>query len=353
MTGRALDPAIFLAEMQALAQAALARWDLAATNLAPIKVRENAVFRIDLEGGGRAVLRVHRHGYHSDSALESEFAWLRALESAGIQVPRVIRSRQGRNFELVETGWAGSAGHLAGASGGPAESVRQIDVFEWIDGRQLGSVESGIAGDEAAVAAQYLKIGAIAARLHNQTAGWQPPPGFRRHAWDAAGLVGEAPLWGRFWELEALASAERNLLTRLRRALAVDLEAFGMTPDRYGLIHADLVPENLLIDGERICVIDFDDAGFGWHLFELATSLYFITGEGVYPAAREALIRGYRSERALSDAAIERLPLFLAVRGTTYLGWVHTRQGTDTARELTPFLVERACAVADEYLATG
>ena len=30
------------------------------TNLAPIKVRENAVFRIDLAGGGRAVLRVHR-----------------------------------------------------------------------------------------------------------------------------------------------------------------------------------------------------------------------------------------------------------------------------------------------------
>jgi Ser/Thr protein kinase RdoA (MazF antagonist) len=351
MTGTALDPAVFLAEMQALAQTALARWDLAATNLAPIKVRENAVFRIDLEGGGRAVLRVHRHGYHSDSALESEFAWLRALESAGIRVPRVIRSRQGRDFELVECEVAGSGGDSAGASGGSAESVRQIDVFEWIDGRQLGSIESGIAGGEAAVAAQYLKIGAIAARMHNQTAGWQLPPGFRRHAWDAAGLAGEAPLWGRFWELEALAPAERELLTRLRRALAVDLEAFAMTPDRYGLIHADLVPENLLVDGERICVIDFDDAGFGWHLFELATSLYFITGEGVYPAAREALIRGYRSERALTDAAIERLPLFLAARGTTYLGWVHTRQGTETARELTPFLVERACAVAEEYLA--
>jgi Ser/Thr protein kinase RdoA (MazF antagonist) len=67
--------------MQALAESALARWDLAATGLAPIKVRENAVFRVELAGGGRAVLRVHRHGYHSDAALDSEFAWLRALES--------------------------------------------------------------------------------------------------------------------------------------------------------------------------------------------------------------------------------------------------------------------------------
>ncbi len=71
--------------------------------------------------------------------------------------------------------------------------------------------------------------------------------------------------------------------------------------DRYGLIHADLVPENLLVDGDRVRVIDFDDAGFGWHLFELATSLYFISGDEGYPTARAALIRGYRSERALPD----------------------------------------------------
>jgi Ser/Thr protein kinase RdoA (MazF antagonist) len=333
------DPATFLAEMHELAQTALDRWDLAATNLTPIKVRENAVFRIDLEGGGRAVLRVHRHGYHTDSALESEFAWLRALESSGIRVPRVIRSRDGRDFERVECRGAGSAA-----------SVRQVDVFEWIDGRQLGSIESGVAGDEDAVAAQYFQIGALAARMHDHTERWQPPPAFHRHSWDAAGLVGEAPLWGRFWELEALAPAERELLTRVRRALSLDLETFGRTPDRYGLIHADLIPENLLIDGERICVIDFDDAGYGWHLFELATSLFFISTESAYSAAREALIGGYRSERPLSDEAIGRLPLFLAARGTTYLGWVHTREGTETARELTPYLVERACAVAEEYL---
>jgi Ser/Thr protein kinase RdoA (MazF antagonist) len=331
------DPAVSLAEMRALAQHALARWDLAATNLVLIKVRENAVFRVDLEGGGCAVLRVHRHGYHTDSALESEFVWLRALESAGMRVPRVIRSRDGRDFERIEYPRS-------------AERPRQVDVFEWIDGRQLGSIESGVGGDEVAVAAQYFKIGVLAAPMHDHSGRWQPPPGFHRHSWDSAGLVGEDPLWGRFWELQALGASERELLQRVRRALALDLEAFGKTPDRYGLIHADLVPENFLVDGERICVIDFDDAGFGWHLFELATSLYFVSGESWYRAAREALIRGYRSERSLSDAAIDRLPLFLAARGTTYLGWVHTRQGTETSRELTSYLVERACIAGAEYL---
>jgi Ser/Thr protein kinase RdoA (MazF antagonist) len=327
----------FLEDMQALARAALERWELPVTGISPIKVRENAVFRIDLVGGGRAVLRVHRDGYHSDPELESEFAWLRALEAEGIEVPRVIASRGGGEFEIV--------------SCPGVEGTRQVDVFEWIDGHQLGSVESGVGSDPPAVAAQYEKIGMLAARMHNQTSAWPPPPGFQRHSWDAAGLVGERPLWGRFWELAALTPGERGTLCQARAAIAEDLRAYGTGSNHYGLIHADLVPENVLVDGERLCVIDFDDAGFGWHLFELATSLYFIAADEVYPAARDALIRGYRRERALSDEALGRLPLFLAARGSTYLGWVHTRPHTETARELTSFLVERACAVAVEYLA--
>lgn len=330
--------AAFLDEMQILALIALRDWDLEVVNIAPIKVRENAVFRIDLAGGGRAVLRVHRRGYHSDAELDSEFVWMRALEAAGVSVPRVIRSRRDRDFEVVATS--------------TVDSARQVDVFEWISGRQLGSVESGVSGDDASIAEQYHIIGTIAARMHNQTAAWLHPMGFCRHAWDTAGLVGERPFWGRFWELAALTQGQRRLLVRARTKIAVELATYGTHPDRYGLIHADLVPENLLLNGNRIQVIDFDDAGFGWHLFELATSLYFITGDSIYPTARDALIRGYRSERRLSEEALQRLPLFLAARGTTYLGWVHTRQGSETARELTPFLVERACAVAEEYIAT-
>lgn len=327
----AADP--FMEQMQALAHTALSRWDLGAAKLSPLKVRENAVFRLDLPGGGRAVLRVHRHGYHSNAELESEFEWLRALESAGLQVPRAIRSREGRNFECVT---------ILGLEG-----PRQVDVFEWIDGRQLGSVETGIEGEPHSVEDQYFQIGVIAARMHNHTEGWPPPRGFARHSWDAAGLAGEQPFWGRFWELAALSKSQRELLVRARDRIARELAAFGTQPDRYGLIHADLVPENVLIDGQRVCVIDFDDAGFGWHLFELATSLYFIAGDSIYTAARDALIRGYRTERALPDTILDRLPLFLAARGTTYLGWVHTRHESDTAREMTPFLIEAACAFAE------
>ena len=329
---------VSLDKVRSLVEQALRRWDLELTSVTPIKVRENAVFRALLAGGQQVVVRVHRYGYHSDAALRSEFTWMRALGASGIGVPEVIPSRGGQDFEIVE------------APG--VEGARQVDVFRWIEGHQLGSVETSVSGDAATIADQYLRIGTLMARMHNQAAAWQPPAGFVRHEWNAEGLVGKAPLWGRFWELAALTPGQRALLSAVREGCARDLAAYGTGPDRYGLIHADFVPENILVDGSDMRVIDFDDAGYGWYLFDIATSLYFITGDSTYGAAREALLRGYRSQRALPDDLPRWLAAFLAVRGTTYLGWVHTRPESETARELTPFLVERACAVAQEYLAS-
>jgi Ser/Thr protein kinase RdoA (MazF antagonist) len=147
-----------------------------------------------------------------------------------------------------------------------------------------------------------------------------------------------------------LSAAERKLFLRLKETLWRELNEFGFGADRYGLIHADLVPENILVDGNTLQVIDFDDAGYGWHLFEIATSLYFISREPIYQEAREAVVEGYRQSRSLSDNHLAKLPMFLAARGSTYLAWVHTRSGEPVAQEMTPALIQLAAAAAEDYL---
>lgn len=318
-----------------LAVEALDLWPLRPVRIDPVKVRENAVFLVHTDDGGRVALRIHRRGYHSDEALHSELAWMQALSSQGIQVPAPVLSSAGRSFELA---------------GGPdVDGPRQVDVFEWIEGQQLGAM---IRSQEVGVGLDHIYgvMGGLAARMHDLAAGWVAPSSFRRHAWNREALVGESPFWGRFWELDALSTEQRELLLRVRRRAGEDLAAFGMTPDRYGLIHADLVPENVLVDGERLSIIDFDDAGYGWHLFELATSLYFVRREPFYRQAHDALVAGYRRHRPLPDDHLRLLPMFLAIRGTTYLGWVHTRKGEATSRDLTPTLIELATAAARDYL---
>jgi Ser/Thr protein kinase RdoA (MazF antagonist) len=324
--------------MQALAEIALKEWDITSAQLDLIKCRENAVFRATTADGMRYAVRIHRAGYHTDDELRSELQWINALASYGIQVPAVVPCSDGAPFAVV--------------TGGGVPEPRQVDLFEWVDGKQLGSTEMGIA-DTATVGKTYRTIGALAAQLHNQATTWAVPEGFTRHAWDTQGLVGHQPFWGPFWELAALTDEQRELIVAARDKVYLDLEAYATDPahaDRYSMIHADFVAENLMVDGEKVRLIDFDDAGFGWHLFELATALHFETEAEYYPEAYSALIKGYREYRDLPDSQLAYLPLFMMARSFTYLGWVHTRSETETARELTPMLIDKACFFARDYL---
>lgn len=324
-----------LRTMEAIARRALPHWNVEGARLDLLKYRENAVFKVTAGTDGFA-LRVHRPGYHTNEALHSELQWMEALAASGFDVPSVRPTLAGDLFAVVH------------ADGVPAPV--QVDVFEWIEGRQLGSVEAEHGGHDAPIAGLYRTLGAIAAELHNRAQNWQPPPGFVRHAWDEHGLAGEEPFWGRFWDLPRLTPDRRRLLTAARDCVYRDLAALPKRPETYSMIHADFCQENLLVDGERVRLIDFDDSGFGWHLFELVTPLYFLRDEPYYDTVRDAVIAGYRSRRALPDAELERLPLFMLARGLTYVGWVHSRPETETAREMTPQLVEWSCELAEDYL---
>ena len=326
------------AAMRGLAVQALKKWNVENAELNLIKMRENAVFRVDTADGERFVVRIHRLGYHSDTALHSELQWMAALQAAGIDVPRVIPSAAGRLFENL--------------SGGEVTDPHQVDLWEWIEGTPLGASGEALAADRERLRHVFYCMGELCAQVHNQSERWQYPDGFMRHAWDEEGLTGPEPFWGRFWELHALSEAQRDLILRARARVHEELKAFGKSRDRYGLIHADLTPENVLEHGKRLRLIDFDDAGYGWFLFDIATALFFHIPEEYFEDAQNSMIAGYRAHRELSDEMLAHLPLFFTARAFTYLGWVQTREQTETARELTPMLVELVCSVAGDYLKT-
>jgi Ser/Thr protein kinase RdoA (MazF antagonist) len=318
-----------------LASASLASWNLEG-DLRLIKHRENAVYEVNTKGGERFALRVHRAGYHSDQSLKSELQWIAALNDYGVGVPGIIPTSDDNSFAKV------SIDSVAGE--------RQVDLFAWVDGEQLGSIEEELGDDSDAIKHIYKTIGRVAAKMHNQALQWELPAGFIRHSWDVDGLVGDNPFWGRFWELKSLTTVQRDLISRARETVRQGLDAFEQPKDAYSLIHADFVPENFLVAGDKVQIIDFDDAGFGWHQFDLATALYFIQDDPEYDIARSALIEGYREFRPLGDEKLEQLPLFTTARSFTYLCWVHTRQETETARELTPMLVDMCCQACRQLL---
>lgn len=285
-----------------------------------------------VEAVRRFALRIHRAGYHSDAALRSELYWMAELGRLGINVPPVLAASDGRH--LIH----------AGAHGVPEE--RQVDMLGWLTGSAITSAEAG----EALGGTFHFKLGELAGELHDKGSRISLPADFDRHSWDEEGLLGPDPIWGRFWELPALSSTQRALILQTRDRALADLSAFGKSAARFGLIHADLIRDNVINDGGRLQAIDFDDSGFGWYMFELATILCANLDKPDYPSIRGQVLAGYRSVRALPDDDLDRLPLFMFLRASTYLGWLQTRSETQTARETGPMHIARCCRLADEYL---
>lgn len=306
------------------ALAALSRWPLDIRSVALAAQRENEVHRAEAGDGRVYALRFHRPGYRSDAQLQSELSWMAALAAGGLDVPRPIASRDGHFIESVH-------GY-------------QVDVLTWLPGQPLGS--AGMPLSLADRPGAFRALGAALARLHAISDAWVPTAGFQRPAWDIDGLVGEDPLWGRFWENTAVSRDERDILLQARDAARHDLLAQRELLD-YGLIHADAVRENVLIDGVSARLIDFDDSGWGFRLFDVATALLKNRNEPDYALLEKALLDGYVSHRALDTRL---LPLFMMLRAFTYLGWIIPRLGEPGAAERNQRNLGPAIELAEEYL---
>ncbi len=320
------------ATLRTVAERGLDEWDIPVAQLELISISENSVFRIDTDTGETYVLRIHRPGYHTLTELNSEQQWTAALKRAGIGVPLPRLTRDGRGYATVP---------VPGST-----ETRHVGIVEWFEGVTLSSIMAQ-ASDTESLALHFNQLGRIAARIHNQAVSWQIPDGFQRHAFDADGFMGDAPFWGPFWVLPELTAAERDQILNARRTIHRTLSDYGKGIEIYSLIHADLHPNNLLVNGDQLHVIDFDDAGFGWHQYEIAVALDAYRKPPHFEVARDALIAGYRSERPLPNAAIELLPMFLLIRSLALLGWLHERPEHNKGNRVRN-LIQSACRQAEE-----
>ncbi len=319
-----------------LARDATVRWGLREARITPVAYRENMTFRVDADGRGCFALRIHQAGYRSNAEIESELAFMQALREGGVGTPEVVPAADGSPFVVVESG--------------SVPEARQCDLFEWIDGRPLRGAGAETEVEAPELARAYEEVGRQAGAIAEAAEKWQRPPDFTRPAWDAEGIFGKSAHLGDFRTLAMLSGEQRALLERLAEKLAADLAAFGKAPDRYGLSHGDFLPENILLCADGIRLIDFDDCGEGWFLFEFATALFDLLGQPAFDPCLAALVSGFRERRALPDAHLALLPAFLLARVLSYLGWSATRVHLRKAAEIAPRLIEAVETFGPAYL---
>lgn len=319
---------------RALLLDALPSWPVGdVTDIRLLAERENAVFAVDTSTG-RYAARVHRAGYHADAQLRSQVDWMRALTEAGVvETAAVVETTVGEPFVV--------ASHPA------VPEPRQVSLLDWVQGVQLSTVLESASTDEAGEI--YERIGALAADLHHHARSWERPVDFDCFRWDVDGLLGEDAVWGRFWALTDLDPGAAALLADFRDHARSRLEALGRADERFGLVHNDFLAENLLVDGGRLTLLDFDDCGESWFGFDLAPAFVSVATRDDHQPLRDHFLAGYTARRPLDAETLDALPLFFALRMATYAAWLETRRHTQFARDLGAVIVEAAVDVIRRY----
>lgn len=306
--------------IETLAQEAAQHWGGQSPRL--IRNRENAVFEITLPTGP-AALRLHRMGYQSDAAIWSELWWCAALAAEGVAVPAALPNLRGDLLVTLSNG-------------------RKASVISWVKGEALGIAGEPFDLPLPVLLDRHRALGRLVAEFHAATAKLTLPEAFTRPRWDIPGLVGETPFWGRFWEHPEATSDQRATLIRARAFLRERLTEHALTAPIVP-IHADVLRENVLVNDPSLSLIDFDDSGWGFALYDLGTVLSQNLYEPAYPEIREALMEGYgTSDRAMVE-------IFTLARTCASVGWTIPRLAPGDP--VHPRHLARACMWAETMFA--
>lgn len=316
-----------LKDLQRVAEAAVALYELpAAPKATMINLSENATYRVDA-GGRKWALRVHREGYHSKRAIGSELAWLMALRQDGaVTTPKPVKGRDGEIIQSVTL---------------PGLAQRHAVLFDW---------ETGAEPDESELLGPFVVLGAATARMHLHSRGWTRPKDFERLTWDFDGAFGKVQHWGSWRDGMGLDAKKTTLFQHAVDLIEKRLQAFGKGHERFGLIHCDMRLANLLIDGQETKVIDFDDCGFSWYLYDCATALSFIEHRPDVPQLIEAWVKGYRTVAALSAEDEHEIPTFVLFRRLLLVAWIGSHAETDLAKSMGVPYTQDTVALCERYL---
>lgn len=240
----------------------------------------------------------NKYFVESGSAYEFELDLLEHLYSNGVPVAAALPSKSGKLL-----GWTSTS-----------QGDRAFALFTYADGIRLDG--------ESVTVNQCYQLGKAMAGLHLAANSFSSE--HQRYRLDFKYLIEEPLRLISEGEKDGSSSPQPDNL--IKRGLQIveklqpidryidNINRIGLRNDEFGVIHADLHPGNIHFHGDNLTMFDFDHCAYGWRAYDLAIAYW-------YPAPqRDSMIRGYESQRPLSNKERDSLQDFANLRNLWDIG---------------------------------
>ena len=284
-----------------------------------INLSENATYRVEAPNGQRmGPARSPRWLSFSKTAIASELAWLMDLRKHGSSCHTA--PREGARRRNHSDGFPPADGDHA--------------MWSCPIGKRDRSRASAKTCQSPLRCLARSRPACICMRGNgNVRHGFSATPGILKRALATRSPIGDAGATA--WVIDA---AKAKLFGRTVDLIGKRLKAYGQDNERFGLIHCDLRLANLLIDEGQVKVIDFDDCGFGWYMYDAATPVSFYEHEPQVPELIESWKTGYRRVIELPKADEAEIPTFVMLRRLLLVAWIGSHSETDLGKVHGPSL---------------
>jgi amicoumacin kinase len=249
--------------------------------------------------GKQYFLRITDTSHKQFSKIIGELQWVDFLYNKKLNISRPVRSVVGKLAERIFA----------------EDNCFTAVCFEKAQGRPVRNDDQN--------EALFNRMGMFMGKMHDITKQYiHNDPKTRRADWsvEAQTVLGiELP-------------TSENEMIRRYFALKEYISQLPFSADSYGLIHADFHYGNFFINGDSICLFDFDACRYSWFIDDIAiASFYASPHENLSSYVTRffpSFMEGYQTENEIDEKWFKELPYFVKLREIgRYIKLYHACEG--------------------------
>ncbi len=329
-------------QFRLIANQALKKYDISPKSLQFINFGENTTYKVTTTSN-KYLLRIHCPHYHTKPALNEEIKLLLKLsknKKYAIQKPfknknsKYLTTIAGLATRLKTNSTINSTTNLEinlekSSNNSGSITNYHCDLIQWQEGRIL----------RKSISKNHLKaLSELTAWLHKYLSSAKTK---NRTFWHSKGLLGSKAKLGHLNEIKNTYPSAFKQLTFVQKALTSKIKAYEKKyHNKMGLIHADFHFGNVLWNKTTPTPIDFDDFGFGFHMYDCAVSLVSAQDMLNKITKKESQLilneyfESYNKIMPINQKDIEMVEVFKLTREIMMLCWLWNKKNNPRLQEL-------------------